>query len=63
MWVTEADRFVVAMEPGNAGRAKGSGSSGLARRSTARAREEPVSGSKPEGKSFVVSKRLVWGVS
>src|SRR5207247_8929978 len=34
--------------------------SGRVRRSTAPAREEPVSESKPEDKSSVISKRLVW---
>ena len=59
---TGADRLVVAVRPGNAGGAKGAGSSWLVGRSTATSLswEEPVSESKPNGKPFAVSKRLVW---
>ena len=57
---TGADRPVVAMKAGNAGWSEGGGSSGLGRWSTAMTREEPVSEPKPDGKPFVISKRLVW---
>jgi len=57
---TGADRPVVAVTPGNAGRATGGGSSWLAGWSTAMMREEPVSEPKPDGKPFAISKRLVW---
>jgi hypothetical protein len=51
---------VVARKPGDAGGAKGAGHPGLAVRSTAISREEPVSKSKPNGKPFVISTRVVW---
>ena len=57
---TGTDCPVVARKLGNAGEAKGAGHPGLAVRSTAISREEPVSKSKPNGKPFVISKRVVW---
>jgi len=57
---TGADSPVVVMTPGNAGRATGAWSSWLAGWSTVMSRDEPVSEPKPDGKPFVISKRLVW---
>jgi hypothetical protein len=48
------------MMPGNAGSSDGGGSSWLVWWSTAGTREEPVSESKPDGKPFEISKRLIW---
>lgn len=51
------DRPVVAMRPGNAGGAKGSGHLGLIG-GQLREREEPKS--KPKPKAFAISKQVVW---
>jgi RNA-directed DNA polymerase len=55
---TGTDRLVVAMKPGNAGGAKGTGCPGFVRQPTAR--EELVSEPKLQGKTFAISKRVVW---
>jgi RNA-directed DNA polymerase len=55
---TGAGRPVVAAKPGNAGGAKGDGSSGLARRPTTVGGTSRVS--EPRPKPFAISKRAVW---
>jgi RNA-directed DNA polymerase len=56
---TGADRPVVARKPGNAGGVTGAGHPGE-RDSQPPVREEPEREPKPNGKPFVISKRVVW---
>jgi RNA-directed DNA polymerase len=56
---TGTDRLVVAMKPGNAGGAKGAGHPGLLGGQPL-SRDELVSKPRPNGKPFVISKRVVW---
>ena len=58
---TGADRLVVAVRPGNAGGAKGTGRPGFAWRSTGVAGRSQVSGPKPQdSKPFQIYKMVVW---
>jgi RNA-directed DNA polymerase len=55
-----ADRPVVAVKPGNAGGAKGTGRPGSSGGQPSMRREEPVGGPKPKEKPFAISKWVVW---
>src|SRR5215217_3348460 len=55
-----ADRPVVAMKPGNAGRATGADHPGSIGDQPPLRREESVSESRQTAKPFVISKRMVW---
>jgi RNA-directed DNA polymerase len=57
---TGADRLVVAVKPGNAGGATGTGHPGSVRGQLPAGGMSRVSESKPVGKPFVISKQLVW---
>jgi RNA-directed DNA polymerase len=54
-----ADRPVVVVKPGNAGGAKGAGRPGSSGGQSSTRRDEPVGGSKPKEKPFVISKWVV----